>query len=219
EDVADAEDDLLRIPTWQVGPADATLEQRVTRKAVQPEEKADGSLGVARRVQNSEANILERKGRIAGQPGVDGERPEAGGHEGHLAEPVPVEDGEVIRVHGHRRTGFLMQGGHTPDMGEVPWGHRDPLQRQPLLPKLLQHAVGLQPRVDGDRGRSVAPPDQVAVLTEEIVGKDRDRELFAQRLSRRHPTPISQEADVSTSGSASVMSTISSRRTPPQPGM
>src|SRR6202022_1739280 len=119
EDVADAEDDLLRIPTWQVGPADATLEQRVTRKAVQPEEKADGCLGVARRVENPEVDILERKGRVVDQPGVDGERPEAGGHEGHLPEPVPVEDGEVIRVHGHRRTGFLTQGGHTTDMVDV----------------------------------------------------------------------------------------------------
>src|SRR6202022_1055084 len=127
--------------------------------------------------------------------------------------------GEVIRGHGHRRTGFLMQGGHTTEMVDVSMGHQDPLQGQPLLTKPLQYAIGLQPRVDGDRGRGVAPPDQVAVLTKEIVGKDRDRELFAQRLRRRHPTPISQEADVSTSGSVSVMSTISSRRTPPQPGM
>src|SRR5229473_7823175 len=103
EHVADAEDDLLRVPTGQVSSANAALEQGVTGKAVQPEEKADRSLRVAWRVQNSEANVLERQGRIVRQLGVDVERPKAGGHEGQLGEPIPVEDGQVIRVHGDRR--------------------------------------------------------------------------------------------------------------------
>ena len=58
-------------------------------------------------------------------------------------------------------------------------GDEDPLQGQLFLSELPQHAIGLQPRIDGERGRGVATADQVAVLTEEIVGKDRDGELFA----------------------------------------
>ena len=112
-----------------------------------------------------------------------------------------------------------MHLGNTGDVVDMSMRNEDPLHGQPVLADVLQQAPHLQSRIDGECGRRVAPPDQVAVLTEEVVGKDRNGKLFAQRLRRRHPTPISQEAEVSTSGPASVMSTISSRRTPPQPGM
>src|SRR5438477_12776730 len=92
EHVTDAEDDLLRVTTRQVRPADATLEEGVTRKAVQPKEKADRSLGVARSVEHADVHVLERQGRIMGQAGIDGERSKPWGHEGHLGESLPVED-------------------------------------------------------------------------------------------------------------------------------
>src|SRR5207237_10689281 len=219
EPVADAEEDLLRVPAGQVGPADAALEERVARIAVQPEEKTDRSLGMARRVQNPEADVLERKGRVLGQAGVDGERPEAGGQIGQVAISIPIKDGEIIRMHGDRRAGFRVYPGHTADVVDVSVGHEDPLHSQPILTNAPQDAVDPQSRIDHEGSRRLAPPDAVAVLTEEIVGKDRNGELFAQRLGRSHPTPISQDAAVSTCGPLSVMSTISSRRTPPQPGM
>ena len=134
---------------------------------------------MARRVQDAQGDVLERQRRLVGQRGIDGKSRKARGHEGQLRETLPIEDGEVVRVHGDRRTGFLMQGGHTADVVDMSVGDEDPLQGQLLLSELPQHAIGLQPRIDGERRRRVATADQVAVLTEEIVGKDRDGELFA----------------------------------------
>src|SRR5207244_11969328 len=109
-----------------------------------------------------------------------------------------------------RGAGFVVEPGQTADVVDVSVGHEDPLHSQPILTNAPQHAVDLQSRIDHEDSRRVAPPDEVAVLTEEIVGKDRNGELFAQRLGRSHPTPISQDAAVNTSGPFSVISTISS---------
>src|SRR5205814_7628636 len=106
----------------------------------------------------------------------------------------------------------------APNVVDVAMGDQDPLDREPLLRDLLQHSIHLQAGIDTNRGWRVTAPDHVAVFTEEIVGKDRHRDLLPERLGRRHPTDTSSEPGVRTSGSASVMSTISSRRTPPQPG-
>src|ERR1700694_4108611 len=154
-----------------------------------------------------------------GQRRVDRERGKATRHERVLRDRPPVEDGEVVGVHRDRSTGLRLERGNAGDVIDVAMRHQDALESQPFRFDLLPYSVQLQARIDDEGGHRVAPPDQIAVFAEEIVWKDRDLELLAQRLGRGHPTPISQEADVSTSGPVSVMSTISSRRTPPQPGM
>src|SRR5437868_1121474 len=83
-----------------LGPANATLEEGVAGKTVQPEKKADRALRVARRVQDAQGDVLERQRRLVGQRGIDGKSRKARGHEGQLRETLPIEDGEVVRVHG-----------------------------------------------------------------------------------------------------------------------
>ena len=169
-------------------------------------------------MKHAQAEVSECQGRIVGQRGVDREGDKARRDKGQPLEPPPIEDGEVIGMHGNRRAGFLLEGRHAPDVIDMPMRHQDPLDRQALLTDVVQDTIDLQARVDGQRSLGVAPPDQIAVLAEEIVGERRYRELFAKRFRRRHPTPTSADAGVRTSGPSSVMSSISSSRTPPQPG-
>ena len=65
-------------------------------------------VGRDRPAPDAEADILECQRRLVGQRGIDGKSRKARGHEGQLRETLPVEDGEIVRVHGDRRTGFLM---------------------------------------------------------------------------------------------------------------
>src|ERR1700716_767597 len=161
------------------------------------------------RVENAQAEILEGQRRAVSQRRVDRERGKARRHKRVLGDRSPVENGEVVGVHRDRGAGACVQGWHAGDVIDMAMRHQDVLEGQPFRIELLLYAVQLQTGIDDEGGRRVAPADQIAVFAEEIVGKDEDLELLAQRLHRSHPTPISQEAEVSTSGPVSVMSTIS----------
>lgn len=174
---------------------------------------------MTRGVQHREAEILKWQFHLVRQRDVDRESIETVGKKGELREVGPVENGLIIGMHGDRRAGFLLQPGNAGHVVDVPMRHQNALGGQALLPKLRPYPGQLQAGIDDQGGPRIAAADDEAVFGEEIIVERRDRELFAERLRRRHAIATSAEAGVRTCGPASVINTISSRRTPPQSGM
>ena len=116
---------------------------------------------------------------------------------------------------GRRPRPQLRSAGEVVDMAVR---QQDSIDLQPLPVQVLLNAIDLQAGIDYQHSLGVAPADDVAVLGEELVGKDRDLDRFAQ-FCRSHDDVIWLPAGEITTGSSSVIRTISSSLTPPQPGM
>src|SRR5205807_8805280 len=131
----------------------------------------------------------------------------AGRGTGQLGDLVPVEDGEVLLVHGDRHARLEMEARNADDVIDVPMRDQDPIDLEVVGADLLLDPFDLQPGVNYERRRGIAPPDQEAVFAKQLIGEDGDVELLPQGLGRRHSIDTSREAGVSTSGSFSVTST------------
>ena len=95
---------------------------------------------------------------------------------------------------------------------------QDPIDLEVIGSQLLPDALELQPGIDHKGRAGIPPADQEAVLAKQLIDEDGHLERRPQHLGRGHPSDTSRDAGVRTSGPLSVTSTISSSRTPPQPG-
>src|SRR5207302_559147 len=124
------------------------------------------------------------------------EGPKSAGNEGQPSELVPVEDGQIVRMHGDGGAGVLIKRGHAAHVIDMPVGHQDALDGESLLAQLPYHPVELQSGVDDQGSGGVSPANQKAVFAEELIRENRNVQLLPEGLRGGHPTLTSCEAGV-----------------------
>src|SRR5205814_4343493 len=94
--------------------------------------------------------------------------------------------------------GVLMKRGHAAHVIDMPVGHQDAFDGEPLLAQLPYHPVELQSGVDDQGSGRVSPANQKAVFAEELIRENRNVQLLPEGLRGGHPTLTSCEAGVRT---------------------
>src|SRR5437016_14561440 len=101
-------------------------------------------------------------------------------------------------MHGDGGAGVLMKRGHAAHVIDMPMGHQDALDGEPLLAQLPYHPVELQSGVDDQGSGGVSPANQKAVFAEELIRETRNGQLLPAGLRVGPPTLTSSQAGVPT---------------------